>query len=432
MGAEHNKNIVENIVEHLPSGVIYMDVEGKILLFNPGMEEITGINAREIVNKPVDAFIRRINLSGFDYKDVIKNAVVKKRINSFGVLPDGKEVYLGFTIAPVTDANNMVEGIIAIFADLTQIRKMEETQRRMAHFAMIGEMSARLAHEIKNPLASIIIGIQLFKKQNASVKNTQYLDMIISEIQRIDDLIKDLLVYSKKTVPHMTYVNVPAVVNNVLNIMEPTLQQYNIKVKKHVQEYNILGIIVDETAIHQALINILNNAIDAMPKGGTLTIDISSVNSSGRAGIEDNNKDICKYPEQELVKIDIEDTGIGIPETYIDNIFTPFFSTKAQGTGLGLSIVKNIIEENMGKIDVTSSKGKGTVFTLRFLKGKRKRCYEAIYCPENEKEKCEAYLKTDIYRCFRYRDLMIGCRNIVCTDCEIYTQGIINEYPYNR
>ena len=202
--ASFNRTVVENIIQDLPSGVIYMDTGGRIVLFNPVMEQITGIKAHDIINKQVDEFIRHIKISGFDYADVVKNAVVKKRINSFGILPDGREIYFGFTIAPVKDVHNKVEGVIAIFADLTQIKRMEEEQRRLSHLAMIGEMSARLAHEIKNPLASIIIGIQLFKKRHPGDSDSKYLDMIISEIQRIDDLVKDLLTYSKTSVPHMS------------------------------------------------------------------------------------------------------------------------------------------------------------------------------------------------------------------------------------
>jgi two-component system sensor histidine kinase PilS (NtrC family) len=371
----------------------------------------------------VDEFIRHIKLSGFDYADVVKNAVVKKRINSFGILPDGREIYFGFTIAPVKDAQNKVEGVIAIFADLTQIKQMEEEQRRMSHLAMIGEMSARLAHEIKNPLASIIIGIQLFKKRHPGDSDSKYLDMIISEIQRIDDLVKDLLTYSKTSVPHMTRVNAAEVIKNVLNILAPQFEHYHITVNQHIREGVDTEIIADEAAIHQAFMKIASNAIDAMPKGGTLTIRIGYQKAHKKVIIEDDAE--YEYPEQEFLKVDFHDTGKGIEEVYLDKIYTPFFSTKAQGTGLGLSIVKNIIEENMAKISVSSSKDKGTTFSLLFLQGKRKRCFEIINCSMEEREKCEAYVRGDTYRCFKHKELLTGCSRINCINCEMYTKGII-------
>ncbi|MGC8756032.1 MAG: ATP-binding protein [bacterium] len=419
----YNKRIVENIIQDLPSGVIYMDTNGRILLFNTAMEQITGIKADEIINKPINEFINRIKLTGFDYQDVVKNAVVKKRMNSFGVLPDGREIYFGFTIAPIKDTLNNVEGVIAIFADLTQVKRMEEEQRRMSHLAMIGEMSARLAHEIKNPLASIIIGIQLFKKKYPNEADTRYLDMIIYEIQRIDDLVKDLLTYSKSSVPHMTVVNVAEVIKNVLNILSPQLERYNIKSELIITDNMETEIIADEIAIHQAIMNIVNNAIDAMPKGGTLTVSITHQKMPGKFIIEQGTK--FEYPEQDLLRIDIQDTGKGIENAYLDKIYTPFFSTKAQGTGLGLSIVKNIVEENMAKISVNSIKDKGTTFSLLFLKGRRKKCFEVINCPPEEREKCEAYLRGDTYRCFKYRELFTGCCGIKCINCEVYKKGII-------
>ncbi len=419
----YNRKVIENIIQNLPSGVIYMDTNGKILLFNPVMEQITGIKSRDIINKQVDVFIKQIKLSGFDYADVVKNEVVKKRMNSFGILPDGRDIYFGFTIAPVKNANNRVEGVIAIFADLTQVKKMEEEQRRMSHLAMIGEMSARLAHEIKNPLASIIIGIQLFKKRHPDDADSRYLDMIISEIQRIDDLVRDLLTYSKSSIPHMAKVNIVEVIKNVLNILAPQFEHYNIQINQNIDAAVETEVIVDEPAIHQAIMNIMSNAIDAMPKGGTITIKVSTQKASKKIIIDNDIK--YEYPEQEFLKVDIRDTGMGIEEVYLDKIYTPFFSTKAQGTGLGLSIVKNIMEENMAKIAVESSKDKGTTFSLLFLKGERKKCFEIINCSKEEREKCEAYLRGDTYRCFKYRDLLIGCCGIKCINCKMYTRGVI-------
>ena len=421
--ASFNRKVVENIIQDLPSGVIYMDTGGRILLFNPVMEQITGIKAHDIINRQVDDFIRQIKLSGFDYADVVKNAVVKKRINSFGILPDGREIYFGFTIAPVKDIHNKVEGVIAIFADLTQIKRMEEEQRRLSHLAMIGEMSARLAHEIKNPLASIIIGIQLFKKRHPEDGDAKYLDMIISEIQRIDDLVKDLLTYSKTSVPHMSPVDVREVIKNVLNILEPQFEHYHIQVHQHVRDGALTTIIADEAAIHQAFMNIVSNAVDAMPKGGTLTIRIGY--QKARKKVIQEGEITYEYPEQEFLRVDIHDTGKGIEDAYLDKIYTPFFSTKAQGTGLGLSIVKNIMDENMAKITVSSSKDKGTTFSLLFLKGERKRCFETIACTLEERERCEAYVRGDTYRCFKYKELMTGCCGIKCINCAMYTKGVI-------
>ena len=418
-----SRTFVENIIQDIPSGVIYMDTAGRILVFNPVMEQITGIRAQDIINKQVDEFIRSIRLSGFDYTDVVKNAVVKKRINSFGILPDGREIYFGFTIAPVKDAQNKVEGVIAIFADLTQIKLLEEEQRRMSHLAMIGEMSARLAHEIKNPLASIIIGIQLFKKRHPAESDSKYLDMIISEIQRIDDLVKDLLTYSKTSIPHMAPVDVAEVIKNVLNILAPQFEHHGIRVHLQKHEDVQTGVIADEAAIHQAFMNIISNAIDAMPQGGTLTIKTSYQKARKRVIVENDIR--YEYPEQEFLKVDIRDTGTGIDPAYLDKIYTPFFSTKAQGTGLGLSIVKNIVEENMAKISVDSMPGKGTTFTLLFVRGPRKKCFEVIACTQEERERCEAYVRGDTYRCFKYTEPLSGCNQTKCIHCEMYTKGII-------
>lgn len=425
----YNERIIKNIIQNLPSGVMYINGKGEILLFNTVMEQITGIKADDIINRTADEFIKLIKLSGFDYREVIKYAVVKKRVDSLCTLPDGREGNLGFTMAPITDANGKGEGVIALFADLIEIKQKEKEQHQLMHLALVGEMAARLAHEIRNPLSSIIIGIQLQKKRTSDIADNRNLDMIISEIQRIEKLIKTMLTYSKTAVPRMEPVNAVSLIKNALTVMFPRLSHYNIKVEQHIPENADLTIIADHAAIHQVLINIINNAIDAMPKGGTLTIDaVTTGAQTPHTVVSKTNSN--KYYQQELempemVKIDIQDTGSGIESIYLGKIFTPFFSTKAKGVGLGLSIVKNVIDENMGRITVSSIKDKGTMFSLYFLKGTRQRCYEVINCPANERNKCEIYLKGDVYRCFKYKDADKGCCNILCIDCAMYKNGVV-------
>ncbi len=418
----NNITMIKNIFQNMPSGIVCTDLKGNILIFNSVMEEITDIKSENMINKPIEDFVKQLKLSGFDYKEVVAKKAVKKRLNSFGYTPDGKELFLGFTLAPLTGLNGSTEGVMAIFADLTQIRKMEEEQKKLAHLAIIGEMSAKLAHEIKNPLASIIIGIQLLKKQSADYQNNNYFDMIISEIQRIDDLVKELLTYSKTAIPRMNLVNMPSVIKNVLDISDARIQHTGIKVIKNFSNDG-LDIVVDESAIHQALLNILNNALDAMPKGGTLRINVSTLKLKRNLSPDIKGPKIAPY--QDVVRIEVKDTGIGIQKSHMDKIFTPFFSTKVHGTGLGLSIVKNIIEENMGKLHIESEVDIGTAVSILFLQGSRKPCYEEVNCPLNEREQCEVFIKKDIYRCFKYKEFMAGCSGHKCIECEVYLNGCI-------
>ncbi len=219
----------------------------------------------------------------------------------------------------------------------------------------IGQLAAGVAHEIRNPLniiegARYYLSTYLTNEENEEIVG-EYLDYIKHEIERTNTLIDSLLKFSKAEPPHFEKVNVNNVVENVVVLIRKQLSDNNVNLIKNLKN-DVPDIMADSNQLWQVFINIIVNAIHAMPEGGDLSIDTSW----------EKTKSINK--ETENVYVSFKDTGRGIEEEDLSKIFNPFFTKKDMGTGLGLSIAYKIIEEHQGRIIVRSEKGKGTVFTI--------------------------------------------------------------------
>jgi len=217
---------------------------------------------------------------------------------------------------------------------------------------MSGEIATGLAHEIKNPLAGIKISMEfLAQDSNLSEADREVLTKVIDEVRRIEVLLRGLLNFAKPPVPHFA----PAKINHIIDICimfsvrapsHPAFSETKeVMVVKNFDD-NIPTIMADQLQLQQVLLNLLLNAIDAMPGGGTLTINTT-----------------CNV-DKSSIRIVISDSGQGISNKDMNKIFQPFFTTKSRGTGMGLAITRRIIEEHGGSINVSSEYGRGTTFTI--------------------------------------------------------------------
>jgi PAS domain S-box-containing protein len=353
---ERSKDHLYSILESLPSGVVVVDGEGKVTTFNRAAELIIG-KAKEAV-------------TGSDFKQMLKPLLPHAFPNIIppsdpgltegeGVLTQeqGREVQVQFTIIPLREQDSVtrkiVESSIIIFQDVTRLRRLEEQAERTSRLTAMGEIAVSIAHEVRNPLGSIELLATLLKQEAKGDADKQKLtDYIVAGVKSIDYIINNLLLFSKPQPPIFQQVTINTFLNDVLIFIAPSrkLAQIELVTAFAEGEFLVLG---DAELLKQVFLNVIWNAIQAMPYGGELIVSAelekSTVHPSKGAG---------------YVEITIADSGMGIAEEDQDKIFNPFFSTKEKGAGLGLAIVHNIVEAHGGIIGVESELGKGSAFTI--------------------------------------------------------------------
>jgi signal transduction histidine kinase len=257
----------------------------------------------------------------------------------------GERIWLGFNTAILTDRQGRALGVILSFSDLTEVKRLQEQMELKERLTALGEMSAGIAHELRNPMAVINGYLSLLaRKQDDS--GQKIIRDVVTEINTMNRIIGDLLTFARPTSLNRVKVNVKEMVEGcVLNLLQAKGPDARITTAL---KLNDAGATVDEGLMRQAFSNLLQNALEAMPEGGTLTVET--------------------HDGKELFLV-IKDTGIGIPRDAIKKIFLPFFTTKDRGVGMGLALAHKIITSHGGRIEVESEEGRGTTFTVSLPKG---------------------------------------------------------------
>jgi len=244
-------------------------------------------------------------------------------------------------------------GNILIFQDLTRLREMEEHLKRADRLAAVGKMAAGIAHEIRNPLASISGSIEILKDDpGSSPQNQQLMGIVLREVNQLNSLIADFLLFARPISPGKEKIHLNRLIEEILQMFTHG-PDFNQRIRLETQFQDELHIQGDPHQIRQVFWNLFINAAQAMPEGGTLRVELRKNSfppaiSGGRVHGE----------------ISVIDSGTGIGAEDLEKIFDPFFTTKERGTGLGLSIVHSIVEGYGGKVTVQSRKGKGSVFSV--------------------------------------------------------------------
>lgn len=228
--------------------------------------------------------------------------------------------------------------------DVTRIRQMEDQVRRVEKMAAVGELAAGAAHEIRNPLTSVRGFIQLIQARMAGDNPEQeYFEIVINELDRIESIVRDMMVLARPAKPRLVRCDAHRLLDEVLLLGEGMFSGAGVEVSKaYCQDEG--WICVDQAMIRQVLLNLIQNAVQAMPGGGRLSIFTERSDGSFTIGVAD--------------------TGVGMPAEVISNLFVPFFTTKENGTGLGLSVSYGLVQAHGGKIYVESQVGAGTIFSV--------------------------------------------------------------------
>lgn len=327
----------ENILQSVPSGVISFDENLKITKINYAAEKILELKSETIIGKSHEEVLNKPITDLLHKRQFLERGEISYITNS------GKKIWLGLTLSPLKNREGKTIGQLLVFTDLTHLKAFEAQMTLRDKLSTLGEISAGIAHELRNPMG-VIAGYTkiLSKKVDESLKST--VDAISKEIIVMDRIISDFLSFAKVTELNISDINIKKIIGNCISSVIG--EEEDIKLNLHIDEIPIIK--GDEVLLRQAFTNLLQNSIEAMPNGGNLTIGISTISED----------------EEKFLKISISDTGHGISENIIDKIFLPFFTTKERGTGLGLAIVHKIIISHGGTITVDSNNN-GTTFNIK-------------------------------------------------------------------
>ena len=346
-----------NLIESSVDGIIVTDTKGNILIFNKGAENILGYKSEEVVGK--------MNIRSVYPPGVAKEVMEKLKSPDYGGIgkltsfpivhrrKDGELIEGDLSASLIYDEKGNEIGSVGIFKDLRErlriereLREMQQALLQSEKLAAMGRLTSQIAHELNNPIYGIMNTLELLKTEiPPESKRRRILELSLSETQRLAEMLRNMLSFSKPEEEKRKPIKINELVEGILLMMERQMRESNIKVETYFDE-GIPEVMASTNQMRQVMLNLIKNAKEAMPKGGTLTV---------RTTREDNK-----------VLIHIQDTGAGIPEEIRDKIFEAFFTTKqkVKGVGLGLSVCYGIIKDHGGEIKVESEVDKGTSFKI--------------------------------------------------------------------
>jgi two-component system sensor histidine kinase AtoS len=350
---EDVRNSMDSIIQSIGSGIIITGMNDRITYINRAGERILGFSKDDLMNEPLSVFGLREKQSDIHSLFIDNPGDHDTRKEGWMRRKDRSEFPVGFTINNHLNVKGETIGKIVIFRDLTNVYKMQEEILRMDRLVSLGKLSSDIAHELRNPLAGIKTTAQALSEEMAKDDSRrEYLNRITKEIDRLNELLKMFFSFAKPQKLNLLYCHVKDIINEIIPFLIKEIADKGISFKENYHP-QLPKLKVDKTQMHQAFLNLFLNAIQAMPNGGELKIDVVPIRTYSLDGSKQN-----------FVKINISDTGKGIPPHIVNKIFDPFFTTKPRGIGLGLSITYQIVKKHGGTIKVESELEKGTSFVI--------------------------------------------------------------------
>jgi two-component system sensor histidine kinase PilS (NtrC family) len=349
----------QNIVHSMNSGLLTINGEGRIRFANRAARDILGVPEGRLKGISFRDFFPDIEPESWPQLPPASFPASSSEILSRQEIdyhrPSGERLCLGYTVSALQRGLDEGTGWIFIFQDLTRLKAMEERVQRMERVDFAGKIAAEIAHEIKNPLAAMSGAVQMLQKNMRSDSMEGRLMQIVErEIQRINELVIDFLWLAKGArKPEKTEaIGVCSVIDEMLMLLK-TREKVNPNQKLDTRFECSPVVTMDPQHFRQILWNLLVNALESMPEGGDLSISVTPGNGNGFSGVKE-------------ARIDVSDSGCGIPEEVRSRLFEPFFTTKKNGTGLGLSIVYQLVETAQGRLQVSPNHPSGTTFSIFF------------------------------------------------------------------
>jgi two-component system sensor histidine kinase PilS (NtrC family) len=341
----------ENTIRCLTSGLVTLDLAGRMTTANEVAREILGAS-------PFTPGVLSLAQILPDLSRVLADAGpagTVRRAEICATRPDGSLRHLGVSAAPLSDHAGQIIGRVIHFQDLTELKRMEFAVARAERMASIGRLSAAIAHEIRNPLASISGSMEILRDQpGTDPESRQLMEIAVREVDRLNALVTSLLDYARPRSEEASRVNLSEEVTEIVRAFESERRDERQPIRIELDVEADVAVDAAGGQLRQIVWNLLRNAAESMPGGGTITVTLTSGPAPAKAESVGPS-----------VLLTIGDTGTGIPRQHLDRIFEPFFSTKSGGTGLGLATVARIVDDHRGTVEVASEIDRGTTVAIR-------------------------------------------------------------------
>ena len=350
------EDIYRDIIDSIEDGIIVVDTDRKVTLFNQVSERITGISKKRAVSASLEKVFKQNNQVLKQLAKTLERGQVFSNHDSHIFRRDGCNIPVSLITSPIIDNRGDFKGAAILIRDISKIKELEEDVKRSDSLAVIGTLAAGLAHEIKNPLGGIRGAAQLLQMEMENNEElNKYADIIIKETKRVNDLLDELLDFANPKCLNMEEINIHELLDSVITLLSQSKAAEKVEFLTR-YDPSIPLLSGDEQKLTQVFLNILKNGCEAIRNDGEVEVTTRFVSDFLRVeGMGNRSK---------MIAVDIKDTGEGINEEDIKKIFTPLFTGKKAGTGLGLAISQKIIADHGGNIKVRSSRGKGSAFSV--------------------------------------------------------------------
>jgi PAS domain S-box-containing protein len=357
---EQVKSLMRNILESIPTGVLTLDARGAVTSLNGAGERLLGLRAPTIRGRRIGDVLQGVP----ELTDWILAALAGDRLlteQDFSLADAGRQVKVRASASDLRGESGQTHGLVVLLRDITEMGKLEAQLRRSDKLAALGTLSAGVAHEVMNPLHALGLNLHLLQSElgaaapdGSSVRG--YLDVLRSELQRLHRIVENFLRFAKPAVPEVKPVDIVSLVERVLGLVGFEAANDGVRIETHLDP-ELPSLLGDEGQLSQVFLNVIMNALQAMPDGGSITVTTRS--------------------DGDWAEVAVKDTGPGIADAVLPHVFDPYFTTRPSGIGLGLAIAHRIVQGHQGSLDVESHVGSGTTMIIRLpLSGPARRSEE--------------------------------------------------------
>jgi len=348
-GEVHRKDqLLTSIIKDSADAIVTLDSEEHVTFWNKGAESVFGYSEAEMLGRTLEILLPEDLKTQGELTRISETARLQGYLRSYQtrrVTKDGQLIDVIFTRTAIKDDNGRVIGFSSVVKDVTDQKLIERHLAQMEKLSAIGELSAGLAHEVKNPLAGIKGAIEIIRDGLPSDHpNRMILAEVLTEVTRIDRIVMNLLSYAKPRKPDFVKIDLVALIRQILSLVDGIAETKKVELRLKVKD-EIPPVEGDENELKQLFMNLILNSLEAIHDGGRIEVALSEISDS-------------------RLHIEVSDNGSGIPPDRLNKVFQPFYTTKKEGTGLGLATCKRIVLDHDGKIWVDSGPGSGTRFCI--------------------------------------------------------------------